>query len=185
MKRYILNRMRNISFIIMMTGFFGCTSPEQEDFVGTWCGKEVELQLRADGTCTATGKNAYLLFTDTTSAKSMTTMNGRWQLEHIYASVSEGRKVIRLNVRNDKNDCSEDALIEYHSYFVLRGLKIEYLLYVDMDDPDVMDWFELRKQKAENNAGEPAERTMEQNQWNSLGRAAASGKFKLEIGKKQ
>lgn len=144
MKRYILNRMRNISFIIMMTGFFGCASPEQEDFVGTWRGKEVELQLRDDGTCTTTGKNAYLLFTDTTSAKSMTTMNGKWLLEHIY--VSEGRRVIRLRVRNDKNDCSENALIEYHSYFVLRGLKIEYLLYVNMDDPDEMDRFELRKQ---------------------------------------
>lgn len=35
--------------------------------------------------------------------------------------------------------------------------KKSYTLYFDLSDPDEMERFELRKQKAENNADEPVE----------------------------
>lgn len=128
---------------IMAIGLLGCASPKQEDFVGVWVGDSLTLELKSDGSCTVTGNNVYLLFTDTTSAKVSRKMDGTWLLEHIY--VDNGRKIINLRVMNNINNCYENALIEYRAIITSYGL--EYVIYADLSDPDDMNRLELKKTK--------------------------------------
>ena len=140
----------------MIFGFFGCASPEQEDFVGVWIGDSVKLELKSDGSCIATGNNAYLLLgEDTKPSDSNQRMQGSWEFKYRLSwrnSIFESKR-IEISLKDNDTQLQSTNIIHYIKSLTNKS----YTLYFDLSDPDEMDRFELRKQKAENNADEPVE----------------------------
>ena len=136
--------MKNIySLLLLCLGVSGCSSPRSEDFVGVWIGDSVKLELKGDGSCIATGNNAYLLLgEDTKPSDSNQRMQGSWEFKYRLSrrnSIFESKR-IEISLKDNDTQLQSTNIIHYIKSLTNKS----YTLYFDLDDPDEMDRFELR-----------------------------------------
>lgn len=136
--------MKNIySLLLLCLGVSGCSSPRSEDFVGVWIGDSVKLELKGDGSCIATGNNAYLLLgEDTKPSDSNQRMQGSWEFKYRFSrrnSIFESKR-IEISLKDNDTQLQSTNIIHYIKSLTNKS----YTLYFDLSDPDEMDRFELR-----------------------------------------
>lgn len=130
----------------MMIGLFGCTSPKPEDFIGVWIGDNVKLELKSDGSCIATGQNAYLLLDEESKGYVANhILTGNWSLAGQFKYLPKKwyeHDVISIDLTNEYTGLKFGNILHYK-----RSIKSKsYTLYFDIGDPDDMNRFKFEKQ---------------------------------------
>lgn len=131
----------------MVMGLFGCSSPKQEEFVGVWIGDGVKLELKSDGACIATGKNAYLLlFEEATGNATNHILIGKWEIGRQFKYLPKKwyeHDVISIDLTNEDTGLKIGNILHYKRSVMSKS----YTLYFDLSDPDDMKRFKFEKQK--------------------------------------
>lgn len=137
--------MKNIySLLLLCWGVSGCSSPRSEDFVGVWIGDSVKLELKSDGSCIATGNNAYLLLGEGAKKDSVNyILRGKWEFGGLFKHLPKKwyeRNVLRIDLIGKDTGRTIGNILHYQKSLTNKS----YTLYFDLSDPDEMDRFELR-----------------------------------------